>query len=224
MNFFNQNEIEYKLIIKYVVGLFIMNIGITFSIKSNLGSTPVVSVPYAISLITGIDIGICNTLFQCFLVLIEFMLLRSAFHPKHFLQVFVGILFGAFTSISMIILSIIPQASVLWVQILFLILGILFLAFGLFLYVPTNVVPVAVDGLTQAVSITTNQSFTKIKVIMDISWIVLSWILSFVFLGHFDGSAGIGTIIAAMSIGTTVKLMNMIYARFSGQEADLKKM
>ena len=224
MNFFNQNEIEYKLIIKYVVGLFIMNIGIVFSIKSNLGSTPVVSVPYAISLITGIDIGICNTLFQCFLVLIEFMLLRSAFHPKHFLQVFVGILFGAFTSISMIILSIIPQASVLWVQILFLILGILFLAFGLFLYVPTNVVPVAVDGLTQAVSITTNQSFTKIKVIMDISWIVISWILSFVFLGHFDGSAGIGTIIAAMSIGTTVKLMNMIYARFSGQEADLKKM
>ncbi len=224
MNFFNQNEIEYKLIIKYVVGLFIMNIGIAFSIKSNLGSTPVVSVPYAISLITGIDIGICNTLFQCFLVLIEFMLLRSAFHPKHFLQVFVGILFGAFTSISMIILSIIPQASVLWVQILFLILGILFLAFGLFLYVPTNVVPVAVDGLTQAVSITTNQSFTKIKVIMDISWSVLSWILSFVFLGHFDGSAGIGTIIAAMSIGTTVKLMNMIYARFSGQEADLKKM
>ena len=224
MNFFNQNEIEYKLIIKYVVGLFIMNIGIAFSIKSNLGSTPVVSVPYAISLITGIDIWICNTLFQCFLVLIEFMLLRSAFHPKHFLQVFVGILFGAFTSISMIILSIIPQASVLWVQILFLILGILFLAFGLFLYVPTNVVPVAVDGLTQAVSITTNQSFTKIKVIMDISWIVLSWILSFVFLGHFDGSAGIGTIIAAMSIGTTVKLMNMIYARFSGQEADLKKM
>ena len=224
MNFFNQNKIEYKRIIKYVVGLFIMNIGIAFSIKSNLGSTPVVSVPYAISLITGIDIGICNTLFQCFLVLIEFMLLRSAFHPKHFLQVFVGILFGAFTSISMIILSIIPQASVLWVQILFLILGILFLAFGLFLYVPTNVVPVAVDGLTQAVSITTNQSFTKIKVIMDISWIVLSWILSFVFLGHFDGSAGIGTIIAAMSIGTTVKLMNMIYARFSGQEADLKKM
>ena len=224
MNFFNQNEIEYKLIIKYVVGLFIMNIGIAFSIKSNLGSTPVVSVPYAISLITGIDIGICNTLFQCFLVLIEFMLLRSAFHPKHFLQVFVGILFGAFTSISMIILSIIPQASVLWVQILFLILGILFLAFGLFLYVPTNVVPVAVDGLTQSVSITTNQSFTKIKVIMDISWIVISWILSFVFLGHFDGSAGIGTIIAAMSIGTTVKLMNMIYARFSGQEADLKKM
>lgn len=63
MNFFNQNEIEYKLIIKYVVGLFIMNIGIAFSIKSNLGSTPVVSVPYAISLITGIDIGICNTLF-----------------------------------------------------------------------------------------------------------------------------------------------------------------
>lgn len=224
MNFFNQNEIEYKLIIKYVVGLFIMNIGIAFSIKSNLGSTPVVSVPYAISLITGIDIGICNTLFQCFLVLIEFLLLRSAFHPKHFLQVFVGILFGAFTSISMIILSIIPQASVLWVQILFLILGILFLAFGLFLYVPTNVVPVAVDGLTQTVSITTNQSFTKIKVIMDISWIVLSWILSFVFIGHFDGSAGIGTIIAAMSIGTTVKLMNMIYARFSGQEADLKKM
>lgn len=112
MNFFNKDEIVYKRIIQYVVGLFIMNIGIAFSIKSNLGSTPVVTVPYAISLITGFDIGYTNAAFQAFLVLIELLLLRSAFKSKHFLQVFVAILFSAFTSLSLIILGLfLPPAN-----------------------------------------------------------------------------------------------------------------
>ncbi|MGN0176755.1 MAG: YitT family protein [Methanobrevibacter sp.] len=223
MNFFNQNKIEYKRIIKYVVGLFIMNIGIAFSIKSNLGSTPVVAVPYTISIISGIDVGICNMAFLCFVVLIELLLLRKAFHPKHFLQVFVGILFGAFTSISMILLSVIPPIDNLIIQIIFLILGIVILAFGLFLYVPTNVVPVPIDGLTQAVSIYANQSFAKIKVMTDITMIIISLSLSLIF--HVsDITVGIGTIIAALSVGTTVKIMNMIYAKLTGKEADLKKM
>ena len=223
MNFFNQNEIEYKLIIKYVVGLFIMNIGIAFSIKSNLGSTPVVAVPYAVSLISGIDLGICNMTFQCFLVLIELLILRRAFPPKHFLQVFVGILFGAFTSVSMILLNVIPPVDNLVIQIIFLILGIIILAFGLFLYVPTNIVPVAVDGLTQVISIYANQSFAKTKVMIDVSMIIISLSLSVIF-SLTDMSVGIGTIIAAMSVGTTVKIMNMVYARISGREANLKKM
>lgn len=200
-----------------------MNIGIAFSIKSNLGSTPVVAVPYTISIISGIDVGICNMAFLCFVVLIELLLLRKAFHPKHFLQVFVGILFGAFTSISMILLSVIPPIDNLIIQIIFLILGIVILAFGLFLYVPTNVVPVPIDGLTQAVSIYANQSFAKIKVMTDITMIIISLSLSLIF--HVsDITVGIGTIIAALSVGTTVKIMNMIYAKLTGKEADLKKM
>ena len=200
-----------------------MNIGIAFSIKSNLGSTPVVAVPYTISIISGIDVGICNMAFLCFVVLIELLLLRKAFHPKHFLQVFVGILFGAFTYISMILLSVIPPIDNLIIQIIFLILGIVILAFGLFLYVPTNVVPVPIDGLTQAVSIYANQSFAKIKVMTDITMIIISLSLSLIF--HVsDITVGIGTIIAALSVGTTVKIMNMIYAKLTGKEADLKKM
>ena len=225
MNFFNKDEIVYKRIIQYVVGLFIMNIGIAFSIKSNLGSTPVVTVPYAISLITGFDIGYTNAAFQAFLVLIELLLLRSAFKSKHFLQVFVAILFSAFTSLSLIILGLfLPPANSIILQILFLVLGIVILAFGLFLYVPMNVVPVSVDGLTQTLAIVANQSFAKTKVVFDISMIIISLIILFTFTGTLDGSAGIGTVIAALSIGTTVKIINMIYAKISGKEADMKKM
>ena len=225
MNFFNKDEIVYKRIIQYVVGLFIMNIGIAFSIKSNLGSTPVVTVPYAISLITGFDIGYTNAAFQAFLVLIELLLLRSAFKSKHILQVFVAILFSAFTSLSLIILGLfLPPANSIILQILFLVLGIVILAFGLFLYVPMNVVPVSVDGLTQTLAIVANQSFAKTKVVFDISMIIISLIISFTFTGTLDGSAGIGTVIAALSIGTTVKIINMIYAKISGKEADMKKM
>ncbi len=79
------------------------------------------------------------------------------------------------------------------------------------------------DGLTQVISIYANQSFAKTKVMIDVSMIIISLSLSVIF-SLTDMSVGIGTIIAAMSVGTIVKIMNMVYARISGREANLKKM
>lgn len=39
------------------VGLFIMSIGIAFSIKADLGTSPISSPPYVISLISGASVG-----------------------------------------------------------------------------------------------------------------------------------------------------------------------
>lgn len=224
MNFFSWGKINFKRMFRYAVGLFVMNIGIALSIKSNLGSTPVVAVPYAISLITSVDFGYCNMIFQGFLVLVELILLGRAFKPKYFLQFFVGVILGIFTSLSMFILSFLPLATSLTFQIIFLISGIVLFAFGLLLYVPMNAVPVSVDGVTQALAILTNQSFAKTKIIFDISMISISLIVLFTFTGHINGGVGIGTIIAAVSIGATVKLINIVHAKISGNEADLKKM
>ncbi|WP_432644592.1 hypothetical protein [Methanobrevibacter sp.] len=73
------------------------------------------------------------------------------------------------------------------------------------------------------ISIYANQSFAKTKVMIDVSMIIISLSLSVIF-SLTDMSVGIGTIIAAMSVGTIVKIMNMVYARISGREANLKKM
>ena len=90
---FSGEKLTAKRIFNYIFGLFLITLGVAFSIKSDLGSAPVSSIPYAMDLIWAIEIGVATFVFHAFLVFIELILLRRNFKRKHFLQVFVGVLF-----------------------------------------------------------------------------------------------------------------------------------
>ena len=220
---FSGEELTFKRVFNYIFGLYLITLGVAFSIKSGLGSAPVSSIPYAMDLIWAIEIGVATFIFHAILVGIELLLLRKAFKPKHFLQVFVGVLFGAFTSFSVALMGFIPPAGNLIIAFLMSFLSIFLIALGLFFYVPTNIVPLSVEGVTQAIAIVTNRPFSKIKVYFDICVVSTALILSYGFLGEF-GSVGIGTILGALLIGTTVKYIHRIHRKLTGREVDLKKM
>lgn len=220
---FSGEELTFKRIFNYIFGLFLITLGVAFSIKSDLGSAPVSSIPYAMNLIWAIEIGVATFIFHAFLVAIELLLLRRDFKPKHFLQVFVGVLFGAFTSFSVSLMYFIPPADSLWVALIMSLLSIFFIALGLFFYVPTNIVPLSVEGVTQAIAIVTNKPFSIIKVCFDVMIVASALILSYAFLGNF-GSVGIGTILGALFIGTMVKLIHKINHIITGEHVNLKKM
>lgn len=220
---FSGEELTFKRIFNYIFGLYLITLGVAFSIKSGLGSAPVSSIPYAMNLVWNIEIGVATFLFQALLVVIELILLRRAFKPKHFLQVFVGVLFGAFTSFSVSLMGFIPPAGNLIIAFLMSILSILLIALGLFFYVPTNIIPLSVEGVTQAVAIVSNRPFSRIKVYFDVCVVSSALIISYVFLGQL-GSVGIGTILGAVFVGTTVKYIHKIHNRITGNAVDLKKM
>ena len=46
-----------KRLLIYFVGLFILALGLTLNTKANLGVSPIISVPYSISQITGLNFG-----------------------------------------------------------------------------------------------------------------------------------------------------------------------
>lgn len=213
-----------KRIFNYIFGLFIITLGIGFSIKSNLGSTPVSSIPYTLNLIWGIEIGQATIIFHSFLVLVELLLLRSNFKPKHFLQVFVGILFGYFTSFSVYLTGLIPDPSNILVSLALIVLSIFLVALGLFFYVPANIIPLSVEGVTQAIAIVSNNPFPKIKVYFDVTTVVASFVLCYVFLHIIGGSVGIGTVISAIFVGITLKYIQKLHRRITGAPVDLKKM
>ena len=200
---FSGEELTFTRVFNYVFGLYLITLGVAFSIKSGLGSAPVSSIPYAMNLIWAIEIGVATFIFHAILVLIEWILLRRNFKPKHFLQVFVGVLFGAFTSFSVSLMGFIPPADNIIIALLMSVLSIFFIALGLFFYVPTNIIPLSVEGVTQAIAIVSNKPFSKIKVYFDVCVVLTALALSYLFLGEF-GSVGIGTILGALFIGTTV--------------------
>ena len=220
---FSGEKVTFKRVFNYIFGLFLITLGVAFSIKSGLGSTPVASVPYSLNLILGIDLGITTLMFQIFLVCLELVLLSGDFKRKHFLQVFVSLIFGAFTSFSISLMAFVPPADNLMVAFLMSFISVFLIALGIFFYVPTTIVPVSVEGAIQAIAIVTNNPFPKIKICFDVTVVLSSLILSYIFLGNF-GSVGIGTIIGAVFIGYVVKLIHSLNYRLTGQNVDLKKM
>lgn len=80
----------------YFIGLFIMTIGIALSVKSNLGVSPVSSIPYTITCVWGIEMGKATILFHIVLVLLQILLLRKKFKPVQLLQILIGVVFGLY--------------------------------------------------------------------------------------------------------------------------------
>lgn len=220
---FSGEELTFKRVFNYIFGLYLITLGVAFSIKSGLGSAPVSSIPYAMDLIWLINIGVATFIFHAVLVLIEWILLRDDFKRKHFLQVFVGVLFGVFTSFSVSLMEFIPPADTFLLALLMSILSIFFIALGLFFYVPTNIIPLSVEGVTQAIAIVSNKPFPKVKVFIDITIVATALVLSYGFLGQF-GSVGFGTILGALFIGATVNYIHKLNLHLTGNHVDLKKM
>jgi len=81
----------------------------------------------------------------------------------------------------------------------------------------------SVEGVTQAIAIVSNKPFSTVKVYFDICVVATAFILSYGFLGEL-GSVGIGTVLGALFIGTTVKFIHRIQAGLTGREVDMKKM
>ncbi len=220
---FSGEKLTVKRVFNYLFGLFLITLGVAFSFKSNLGSTPVASIPYALNLIFTIEIGVSTIIFNIILVIIELLLLKRNFKIKHFLQVFAGVVFGAFTSFSVALIYFVPVASDLFIALLMSVLSILLIALGLFLYVPSNLIPLAVEGVTQAIAIVTHKPFSRTKVYFDVCVVSSSLVLSYLFLGN-PGSVGIGTVLGAIFIGTTVKYIHKLNFRLTGENINLKKM
>ena len=220
---FDGEELSFRRVFNYVFGLYLITLGVAFSIKSGLGSAPVSSIPYAMDLIWLINIGVATFIFHAFLVFIEWLLLRENFKRKHFFQVFVGVLFGVFTSFSVSLMNFVPQADSFLIALFMSVLSILFIALGLFFYVPTNLIPLSVEGVTQAIAIVTDRPFPRIKVYVDITIVLSALALSYGFLGQF-GSVGLGTVLGALFIGTTVKFIHKLNLHLTGNHVYLKKM
>ena len=54
---FSGEELTFRRVFNYVFGLYLITLGVAFSIKSGLGSAPVSSIPYAINLIWMVGIA-----------------------------------------------------------------------------------------------------------------------------------------------------------------------
>lgn len=205
----------------FVGGLFIMSLGVAFSITSTLGTTPISSISYALALITGIDIGITTFLFNAALIVMQFLILRSRFHKKRLLQLINCVLFGYFTDVALYIVSFIHFDGSLVMCTLYLIASIILIALGIFIYMPANIAPLPGEGCVEAIAIVTDWRFSTVKIGFDATIVSIALIMCGLWYTNVFGAVYIGTIISAFMIGFTLRQINNLYACITGEAVNV---
>lgn len=203
-------------LIAYLIGLFIMTIGVSMSVKSNLGVSPVSSIPYTITCITGLEMGKATIVFHIFLVILQILILRKAFKIKNLLQVIVGVVFGYFTTFSNFLFSYLPTPENIIIRLIMMLLSTVIIAIGIFLYLPSDIVPLAGEGAMKAISGKAGIEFSKVKMGFDITMLAVSLIACLLILKKL-GSVGIGTVVAAVLVGMILGIINKLF----GEKRDL---
>ncbi len=202
-----KNEIVERYII-FIVGLFINSLGVSMITKADLGTSPISSIPYVLSLHYPMTLGQFTILFSIFLIILQFIILRKNFKLEHILQIPVSVVFGYFIDFSMIILSFV-NPSVYITKVIYLLIGCVVLGIGVYMEVLANVVMLPGESFVRAIVFTWKTEFGITKVFFDVSMTVIAALLSFMLMGHLAGVRE-GTIIAALLVGFIARLIGRI--------------
>ncbi len=204
-----------KRLLFYFGGLLIMTLGVAISVKYDLGVTPISSIPYTMTVVTGMDLGIATILFSVVVVLLQIAMLRKNYQPINLLQIPIGIIFGLFLTACGKLMNVFPNPSNVVLSFMLMLFSTVFVAFGVFLYVPTGFIPLAPEGFLVAFSKITKIKFGTAKIICDVAMVILS-LLTCLIIIHSLGSVGIGTVVSAILVGTEVKL----FTKWFGHKRD----
>ena len=88
----------------YCLGLWVLAFGIALAVNSNLGVSPVSSLPYVVSLISGVSLGTCTTVIYAGYVLLQMAISRK-FQPALLLQLVFSTVFGYFVDAAKLLLG-----------------------------------------------------------------------------------------------------------------------
>ena len=161
----------------------------------------------------GIEMGKATIIFHCLLVLLQAMLLGRKFKPINLLQVLAGIIFGYFTTLCNYLISFIPSPNNIVDQIMMALISTVFVAVGTFFYLPTNIMPLAGEGIVDTIAVVTKTEFSNIKIMFDSFLVLVSVIICFIAL-HNLGSVGIGTLIAALLVGAEIGYLTKLFGKW----------
>ena len=190
------------------LGLTIMAFGVAFPIKAALGTSPITSVPYVTSTISGLSVGTTTIIMNFMFVLIQIAILRKKYDWFQLLQFPAAIVFGTMIDVAEYVLK--PVAfSNYFEQWLLCVIGIFLVALGVSVEVMANLVTTAGEGIVLAICQVAPVKFSNMKVTFDVTLVCISIALSFIFLGHLDGVRE-GTIAAAVFVGLITKQTNKL--------------
>ena len=189
----------------YFLGILILGFGIVLNTKTGLGVAAINSVPFGISEMTNLSLGMATTILYIIFVGVQ-LLIYQKLDFKVLLQIpfsyFMGYVLDFYNNLLNFTVTSLPVALVL--------LAIAILATALGAYVVTlDLIPNPADGMVKALSQVIDKEFGKTKLLFDCGMMLVTIITTYCLAGKI----GIGTILSAGFIGQIIVIYNRYFTK-----------
>ncbi len=176
-----------------------MGIGIALTIRSNLGTSPISSLPYLLSLVTPFSFGQLSFFMAILFVLAQVIIYGRGFPRAQYFQIAVSPVFGLFIDLAMLLTSPL-QAQNYPGQILLLLAGCFLTAVGIYLQLLPAILVNPGEGIVRALTWKSRRSFPTVKILFDFALMAAGILLSLALFGRIEGIRE-GSILSAFLVG-----------------------
>lgn len=220
----SMNKYMSRRYILFAVSLFVNAMGIAFITKALLGTSPITSVTYVLSMFTPLTIGQWTIVLNLLFVLFElpFMTRKELKDDLRMflLQIPISLCFGTFIDLSMNMLYWLEPVKYID-QIIYLLVGCVILAAGITLEVKANVAMMAGEYFVRVISQRFHGEFGYVKLCFDITLVCIACLFSICFMSGIYGVRE-GTVAAALLVGPIVHFISPYYRCFDKWINDVK--
>ena len=215
-----------KRIILYLLGLFVVALGIRLTLISQLGTGSSTAFAWAMSKTVGLSVAFWVFVVNALCVVVQIIILKKDFKPIQLLQLAVSFIFSMFIAY--------VDPLVRWWQpnsyperIIQLIVAIMVQALGIFFVVKAKLITMPIESMNLVIMQKTGWGkLGTYKILFDAFWFIIALLISLVVTlksGNFTWEsffslAGIreGTVLQVLFIGTFIN----IYERLLGKYFD----
>lgn len=211
------NKFLFRRYLLFCVSLFVNALGIAFITKAALGTSPITSVTYVLSMFTSFTIGQWTILLNLLFVVLElFLMSRQDLKSDlrmYLLQIPISFCFGTFIDICMhhVLFWLHPETYAC--MIVALLIGCVILAVGIALEVKANAAMMAGEYFVKVITRRFRGEFGYIKLGFDVTLVGIACLLSLVFMSGVYGVRE-GTVISALVVGPIVHFVSPYYRFF----------
>ena len=173
----------------FCVGLVFLSLGIDLNTKTQLGISPINSVPFNVHQLAGIPLWMCVYTLYLLFVLMQRLLLRKDFHPVQCFQL-------ATSFVCSILIQFFDDHIPLLTK-----------PVGISLTAGMKLIPNPGEGAAGAIGIALKKDFGYGKNVLDLGCVALSIAITLIFSGRIS-NIGIGTVLSMLVTGRIVKLFS----------------
>lgn len=204
-------------VLVFLLGVFLVAMGVAISVRADLGTAPIASLPAVLSFATPLSVGTYVMSVNLLFVLAQILILRRKFPVFQLVQIPLTFAFGLFVDLCMYLTSWL-QPSHYIEQWAWLLASVVLLALGVYVemqaqltYLPANAIVFTIYTVLQ------NIPYGVIKTVFDTVLVAAAVIASLLLLGGLFGVRE-GTVFSALVVGVVIRWISTIHSRMKGKK------